>query len=228
MPFVLRRVELSRSPILQARKGIRPLRHAQPVRWPSIIGGSGLIWSRRCQEGTPKLARIHRGSGQGVWMFPCGLPFGATGRGPESGSGLAVGHPEGLALTPARTSSPWGRVGERRLVTVGAGRERSACRSRRIVEADMRGLVTAGRCFRLERYRWSKDERGLIPDGDRLLIARGRIAPRAAGPGRCPPRSAQRGPTIQSSGRTASDQHQPASSRATATFAITGRFLRSA
>jgi hypothetical protein len=47
------------------------------------------------------------------------LPLGATGRGPEPGSGLAVGHPEGLALTRARTSSPWSRVGERRLVTVG-------------------------------------------------------------------------------------------------------------
>ena len=63
-----------------------------------------------------------------------------------------------------------------------------------------------------------------------LLIASGRIAPRAVGPGGLTPTvsSGVVGPAGQSSGRTASDQHQPASSRATATFAITGRFVRSA
>ena len=38
----------------------------------------------------------------------------------------------------------------------------------------MRGLVTAGPCVRLERIRWSMDERDLgFPYGTRLLIARG-------------------------------------------------------
>ena len=61
--------------------------------------------------------------------------------------------------------------------------------------------------------------------GHGLLIASGRVAPRAVDlDDSIPPRSA-RGRGFQS-GSTASDQHQPASSRATATLAITARFLR--
>src|SRR3954452_19130665 len=51
-------------------------------------------------------------------VLSCGLPLGATGRGPEPGSGLAVGHPEGLGLDAGEdivTLEPCGRteVGDR-------------------------------------------------------------------------------------------------------------------
>ncbi len=56
-----------------------------------------------------------------------------------------------------------------------------------------------------------------------LLIARGRVVPHAAGSGWLTPTVSMGG----YSGSMARDQHQPASSRATATLAITGRFRRS-
>jgi hypothetical protein len=66
----------------------------------------------------------------------------------------------GLALTSARTTSrcaarggegPWGQELGQRVV------------ARRVVEADMRGLVTAGPCVRLGALRGSKNERGQVP-----------------------------------------------------------------
>src|SRR6266702_309272 len=99
----------------------------------------------------------------------------------------------------------------------GVGRWR-ACRWRRAGQTDIRGLSTAGRAVRLERGRLSRVERR----AGALLIAVSRVAPRAAVTETLPGRSG----SPNQSGMVASDQHQPASSRATATLAITGRFLR--
>ena len=47
-------------------------------------------------------------------------------------------------------------------------------------QSDMRGLVTAGRLFRLERDRVSRNERGRVRGGNSLLIELSRVTPRAA------------------------------------------------
>ena len=92
-------------------------------------------------------------------------------------------------------------------------------------QTDMRGLVTAGRAVRLERIRILEIERD--PQAG-LMIAHSCSAGRSTrcdhsfggvlaghlGGSRC-------------YSRTASDQHQPASSRAIATLAMTGFFFRS-
>lgn len=85
-------------------------------------------------------------------------------------------------------------------------------------QTDMRGLGTAGRAVRLERFRLSRVERRTGV----LLIAVSRVTPRAA---------TVTGPTSTFMGAgqpsmMANDQHQPASSRAIATFAVVARFLR--
>src|SRR5699024_2046752 len=88
-------------------------------------------------------------------------------------------------------------------------------------QTDMRGLVTAGRWFGWSRVRLSRIERG--PSGSDLLIAVSRVAPRAAtstcwgGKAVCEGQSSM----------TASDQHQPASSRAIAVVATVWRLFRS-
>ena len=86
-------------------------------------------------------------------------------------------------------------------------------------QADMRGLVTAGRVFG-----WSGSAcLGSSVAHAGLLIADSRVAPRAA---------ANAWSTKQIVGGyssiTARDQHQPASSRAMATLAIAWRFFRRA
>jgi len=81
---------------------------------------------------------------------------------------------------------PWCSGSGRRIEvrTVGVCGPGQRVVARRVVEADMRGLVTAGPCVRLERVRWSKDERDLgFPDGVRLLIARGRVNSSRCEPG---------------------------------------------
>lgn len=91
-------------------------------------------------------------------------------------------------------------------------------------QSDIRGLGTAGRAVRLERFRLSSIERGLGVVGTGLLIGRSRVAPRAV---------TESVPTKQlvvddggyMSSRTASDQHHPASSRAIAVVATWCRFL---
>ena len=87
-------------------------------------------------------------------------------------------------------------------------------------QTDMRGLGTAGRCFRQERDRVSSNEHH--EPGGSLLIGVSRVAPRAAtGP---LGNEADQGRYASS---TARDQHQPASSRAIATLAMVGFLLRS-
>lgn len=90
----------------------------------------------------------------------------------------------------------------------------------------MRGLVTCRTVCSAGAVRWSKHERrhDRVSDLRLLNSLRGALllALRLLD---------SRTPTVRSgrlvqSGITASDQHQPASSRATATLAITGRFLR--
>jgi hypothetical protein len=88
-------------------------------------------------------------------------------------------------------------------------------------QADMRGLGTAGRGVRQERTA------GLGSSVTGTLwvsVAHSCVAGRST---RCylpaPKARPVRGPLLVHDG--AKDQHQPASSRAIATFAITGRFL---
>ncbi len=86
----------------------------------------------------------------------------------------------------------------------------------------MRGLVTAGRAVRRELHRVSRVERGRPSSDVRLLIAASRVAPRAATAAAWTKRS----PVARGQSMTARDQHQPASSRAMATLAMTGRLQR--
>ena len=82
-------------------------------------------------------------------------------------------------------------------------------------QADMRGLVTAGRAVRLERIACLGSS--VAGRERRLLIAVSRVAPRAAA-------TAVVDEAVWVAGyssSTARDQHQPASSRAMATLAIT-------
>ncbi len=104
-----------------------------------------------------------------------------------------------------------GRVGACCLVGWCAGEGVLATRGR----TDMRGLVTAGRCCRLERVRVSRVERG--PGAARRTVAGWLLAlPPAAG--------LDEADCVGQSSMTASDQHQPASSRAMATLATVCRF----
>ena len=88
---------------------------------------------------------------------------------------------------------------------------------RRWCQTDMRGLGTAGRWFG-----WSgplsRDRASHQHSVGRLLIVVSRVAPRAASPA---DRPTPIGCGWLGQSRTARDQHQPASSRATATLAIT-------
>ena len=76
----------------------------------------------------------------------------------------------------------------------------------------MRGLVTAGRAVRLERFRVCRIERGFGIRILLLLIAAPRVTPRAA----TLPRVHEPVCGGGYSSMTAGDQHHPASSRATA------------
>src|SRR5689334_7148017 len=87
----------------------------------------------------------------------------------------------------------------------------------------MRGLVTAGRAVRLQRFACLGSSVAGAEEA-RLLIAVSRVAARAATTaGRV---TKQLGLPYSVLSIMASDQHHPASSRAMATLAITGRFLR--
>ena len=100
-----------------------------------------------------------------------------------------------------------------------------ACRCRRVVKSDMRGLVTAGPWVRSRS--WAA---GLEVERDLL---RGNVIAHRTGADHSETLTRHRGwltwtfmwAPAQSS-RTASDQDQPASSRAIAALATTGRFLR--
>src|SRR5215212_9259716 len=86
-------------------------------------------------------------------------------------------------------------------------------------QTDMRGLVTAGRAVRLERSAALGSNVTTGVDHERwLFIGVSRVVPRAA----TWIDDGQGNPACRYS-RTASDQAQPASSRATATLAMTGR-----
>ena len=89
-------------------------------------------------------------------------------------------------------------------------------------QTDMRGLDTAGRAVRLERGRCLEIERR---DQVFIVAHRCNAGPfHALRPVTCP------GPKIvthRAYSRVAKDQHQPDSSRATATVAMLGFFLRS-
>ena len=138
---------------------------------------------------------------------------------PVRGLGLDPG-PRALSRCGGARGEGRGPLGVRR----GRGQRVVA---RRVVEADMRGLVTCSTVCSAGALRGSKDERDRIPfreKGVGRFIAPGRVAPRAAVPRLLDPHGRLVGG--ESSGSTARDPHQPASSRATATLAITGRFLR--
>jgi len=109
-------------------------------------GASGLIWSDVCQGAQGGSVLDHFWSGRGDQ----GAPARCAWRRPEPGSRLAVGHPDGLALMSVRTSSCSG-VRERLIRPWGLAVGVQRVGERRVVEADMRGLVTAGPCVRLER-----------------------------------------------------------------------------
>jgi hypothetical protein len=83
----------------------------------------------------------------------------------------------------------------------------------------MRGLVTAGRLFGWNASAGLESGRDLTEVGLPIVVSR--IVPRAATKIVCRPRKSRFGYCM-----TAKDQAQPASSRATATFAITGFFRR--
>lgn len=91
----------------------------------------------------------------------------------------------------------------------------------------MRGLGTAGPYIRRERGHWSRVERGReyrwCPW---LFIARMWIVPHAACRVDADPHGQLEAMPGCYWGIVASDQHQPAISRATATLAITGRLFR--
>jgi len=75
---------------------------------------------------------------------------------PQLVSRLAAGHPEGLALTPTRTTSRSGRGSPAGFCLGLWGLlAESACRCATRGRGCARGLVTAGPCVRLERIRWS-------------------------------------------------------------------------
>jgi hypothetical protein len=89
-------------------------------------------------------------------------------------------------------------------------------------QTDMRGLVTAGRAVRLGRFRCSRVER----DHDQHLGSVGVHSCVADRPSRCDQDGDGQGNLRGVYSMTASDQAQPASSRATATLATTGRLRR--
>ena len=66
---------------------------------PARPSGHGESWERQ----SPETVETCIGRSLGV-----GVPLLARGPRPESGSRLAGGHPEGLALTPTRRWSRWG------------------------------------------------------------------------------------------------------------------------
>ena len=90
-------------------------------------------------------------------------------------------------------------------------------------QSEMRGLVTAGRCFESE---WTA---GL---GSSVNPLRGNMFAHSTDAGHSETLADTFGLLIWTSvgplqsGMTANDQHQPASSRAIAALATTGRFLR--
>jgi hypothetical protein len=89
-------------------------------------------------------------------------------------------------------------------------------------QSEMRGLITARRTFETELAGGSSIERHHLCDS---VIAHSPIAGHSR---TLPPRQRYSSGQlwVGQSGMTASDQHQPASSRATATLAITARFWR--
>ncbi len=101
------------------------------------------------------------------------------------GAGVKAGRrpPEGLGLDAGEDVVRFGRAGEL-IKTVGVGCRVQRVVERRVVEADMRGLVTAGPCVRLERAAGLRTSVALMIDSRTgwLLIARVRVAPRAAVP----------------------------------------------
>jgi hypothetical protein len=139
-------------------------RHALAVREraPNLASAEvavpqrGLICKAVCQVSAPGSVLI-----LGQDMVPC-FPLAAVWTAPAAGvkAGRRPPPEGGLVLMPARTTSPFGVRG--RGGPWGRGRGQRVV-ARRVVEADMRGLVTAGPSVRLERWRGSKNERRRIP-----------------------------------------------------------------
>ena len=107
----------------------------------------------------------------------------------------------GLGLTAARCDvivlRLWGEQGLGR--TVGDRGRGQRVVSRRVVKAEMRGLVTAGPGVRLERSAGLRTSVARAPPGGhRLLIASGRVAPRAVGLRRFDPSTVGSGPGVSS------------------------------
>jgi hypothetical protein len=145
MPFAAGPDRTVASQILPQRKGILRLRRDHTA---NTIGASGLICKAVLSSGHAELVLISDQDRGFSFSDGCGLdvrpePVSRLARrATRRGLGLDAGEDDVMLRRRSgdEDRGPWGRSRGQRVVT-----------RRRVVEADMRGLVTAGPCVRLER-----------------------------------------------------------------------------